>query len=161
VFDMAFKGLITKRKSKGFTFLELVVALGILGILMAAGAKALNSGNISEQYILQKDIDTITTQAIKYAAGRQFTGVTIAKLCLDGYIDGTVCGASANGTGSNPWGGNYTLAVNATNPNRFDVTATKVPTNVGPEMARNYSETARTSQFTTATKTLLMVWGSL
>lgn len=150
-----------RSKSRGFTLIELVITVGILGILMAVAAKAMNTGNVSEQYILQKDIDTMTAAAVKYAGGRQFTGVTVALLCSDGYIDGGPCGAGNNGTSANPWGGDYKLVVNATNPNRFDITATKVPANVGPEMARNYKDSARSSQFTTATKTLLMVFGSI
>jgi prepilin-type N-terminal cleavage/methylation domain-containing protein len=161
VLKMAFKGLRSKGKQAGFTLLELVIVLGVLGILMSVASKAMNNGNLSEQYILQSDIDRITTQAVKFARGRQFTDVSIAKLCQDGYLDGTICGASNNGTAANPWGGNYTLVANSANPNRFDLTITKVPGNVGPEMARNYSQSARTSQFTTATQTLLLVYGSI
>lgn len=149
------------KKSRGFTLIELVITLGVMGILMAVAANAMNKGNISEQYILQKDIDTMTAAAVKYAGGRQFTGVTVALLCTDGYIDGGPCGTGNNGTAANPWGGDYKLVVNATNPNRFDLTATKVPANVGPEMARNYKDAARSSQFTTATKTLLFVFGAI
>lgn len=150
-----------KKAAKGFTIVELVIVIGILGTLMALFSEQLNKGNLTEQVIMQKDLDNIATAAVKYASGRQFTGVTVATLCSDGYINGSPCGASNNGTGANPWGGDYKVVVNATNPNRFDLSATKVPKNVGTEMARNYSGTARSSVFTAATGTLLLVFGTI
>lgn len=149
------------KKSKGFTLIELVIVMGIIAILMAVGSSYMNKGNITEQHIAMKDIEAITTGAVKYAGGRQFTSVTMAVLCADGYVEGTPCGASNNGTAANPWGGDYKVVVNSANSNRFDISLNKVPKNVGPEMARNYKDSSRSSVYTTSTSTVLLVFGSI
>ncbi len=148
------------RKSKGFTILEVLIVVALLGILVAAGSSRLNNSNASESYILQDDISSLSAGAVKWARGRQYTGISVTVLCADGYVEGLVCGAAADGVGGNPWGGDYTIAVNGANANRFDITSTVVPINVGPGTARNYADYARAAQYSAADETLTIVFGS-
>ncbi|QIR16684.1 prepilin-type N-terminal cleavage/methylation domain-containing protein [Shewanella aestuarii] len=145
------------RKQTGFTIMELVVALGVMGILMAIASKAFNDTSMAESHRLQTDIDKIAAQTVKFAAGGVFTGVTMGQLCSQQYLNADVCG-SGDGAGANPWAGNYTVAASGTN--RFQVTVTAVPTNVGPQIAKYYSKTARSVNYASGSTTLTLIFGT-
>tara|TARA_R110002033_G_scaffold135713_4_gene175337 strand:+ start:28340 stop:28807 length:468 start_codon:yes stop_codon:yes gene_type:complete len=145
---------------KGFTLVELVVSLAVLGILMAVAATAYNDTGLAESNRLQSDVDKISKQAVKYASGGTFTGISMALLCADEYLNVDVCGTAGDGTGANPWAGNYTISVATTSPNRFSVKATAVPTNIGPSVAKYYKNTARSVQYTPASKLFELIFGT-
>ncbi|MBO1897643.1 type II secretion system protein [Shewanella sp. BF02_Schw] len=145
---------------KGFTLIELVVTLSILGILMAVAATAYNDTSLAESNRLQSDVDKISKQAVKYASGGVFTGISMALLCADEYLNSDVCGTAGDGTGANPWAGNYTISVATTSPNRFSVKATAVPTNVGTSVAKYYKKTARSVQYTPGSKLFELIFGT-
>ncbi|QIR16683.1 pilus assembly FimT family protein [Shewanella aestuarii] len=147
---------VNKRQA-GFTIMELVVALGVMGILMAIASKAFNDTSMAESHRLQTDIDKIAAQTVKYAAGGVFTGVSINVLCTDKYLNTDVCG-TGDGAGANPWAGNYSVVASGTN--RFLVTVTDVPTNVGPQIAKYYSKTARSVNYVPGTKALTLIFGT-
>jgi prepilin-type N-terminal cleavage/methylation domain-containing protein len=148
------------KKAKGFTMIELVVAIGVLGILYAVASKSLNNTNMTESYRLQTALDRIASETVKYASGKPFTGVSMTVLCADQYLDVDICGASNDGTGTNPWAGNYTVQVSTSSVNRFTIRATAVPTNVGPTTAKYYKDAAKSSQYTSASKQLELIYGT-
>jgi hypothetical protein len=41
-----------------------------------------------------------------------YTGMTIGALCVDGYLNESICGTANNAVGTNPFGGNYTSVPN-------------------------------------------------
>lgn len=53
-----------------------------------------------------------------------FDGVDINKVCLDGELSNNICGTANDGAATNPFGGDWTIAVNSGSKGLFDVTAT-------------------------------------
>ncbi len=58
----------------------------------------------------------------------------MANLVSEGHLP-----AKFSVTGSNPWGGNYTVAVNASDATQVDITLTSVPTNAGADLVRTFN----------------------
>lgn len=152
---------LANSKQKGFTIVELIISIAIIGALSAITLAITNNANITEQRIFEDDTAKIIVQASKWGQGRGYTGLSMSVLCSENYIDSqSICGASNDGTGANPWGGDYVINVNAGSINRFDFKSTNVPTNVGPAVARSQKDYARAAQFTSSSKELLMVFGT-
>lgn len=155
------QGSLANRNQKGFTILELIISIAIIGVLSAIALSATNSANITEQRIFEDDMANIIVQASKWGQGRGYSGVSMSILCSEKYIDSqSICGSSNDGSGANPWGGDYAISVNAGSINRFDFKSTNIPTNVGPAVARSQKDRARAAQYTSSSKELLMVFGT-
>ncbi len=155
------KHKLIRKKQSGFTMIELIIVIGVLGVLSAIALSSSNDANLTEQRAFEDDYSKIIAAANKYGQGRGYTGMTMSVLCSEEYIDSPrICGASKDGTNANPWGGDYIVSVNAGSINRFDFKSTNVPTNVGPAVARTQKDYARAAQYTTSSKEILMVFGT-
>ncbi len=53
-----------------------------------------------------------------------FDTVDITKVCLDGELSKSICGSANDGVSTNPFGGDWAIAVNSGSKGLFDVTAT-------------------------------------
>ena len=109
---------------KGFTLLELVVVMVIITIIasqvIASFKGAADNGRVAAAL---NSIKAIQTAAMSYfnSNGGSCTGISVASLVSGNYLPGTFTGTNAN-----PWGGNYTIAVNANNNTQFNLTMTNI-----------------------------------
>jgi prepilin-type N-terminal cleavage/methylation domain-containing protein len=110
--------------NKGFTLLELIVVMVIITIIasqiIASLKGAADNGRIAAAL---NSVKAIQTAAMSYFNnnGGSCAGISVATLVAGNYLPGTFTGTNAN-----PWGGNYTVAVNANNNTQFNLTMTNI-----------------------------------
>jgi len=109
---------------KAFTLLELIVVMVIITIIasqvIASFKGAADNGRIASAL---NSIKAIQTAAMGYFNnnGGSCTGISVANLVAGNYLPGTFTGTNAN-----PWGGNYSVAVNANNATQFNLSMTNI-----------------------------------
>lgn len=112
--------------SKGFSMLEVLlvmtVIVALIGSIAFAGNGLTNSGNVTQTL---NSLSSIQQALALYRSdnGASCSGVTIASLTASGkYLP-----AGFTGTGTNGFGGDFSIAANGTDSTLCDVTLTKVP----------------------------------
>jgi len=114
----------TLGSKKGFTLLELIVVMVIITIIASAVIASFkgvsDNGRVANAL---NSIKAIQTAAMGYfnSNGGSCTGISIATLVTGKFLPG-----SFSGTGTNPWGGNYTVNVNAADTTKFDLSMTNI-----------------------------------
>lgn len=115
-----------KNKQRGALSAELAMVLGVVVIaLIFMVSQAPNFRyKINETRFLSQAND-IAQETVAWKKARpNFEGVTITKVCQEGSLSKSICGASNDGTATNPFGGNWSITANAGSKGLFDVTAT-------------------------------------
>ena len=80
-----------------------------------------------------------------------FGGISMTLLDSQGYISDRM----GDGTARNPWGGDYTIAVDGGNVTRYIVTATGIQNaDIGAQLAADYATSAVTAVFNGTTLTV-------
>ena len=108
----------------GFTLLELIVVMVIITIIasqvIASFKGASDNGRVAAAL---NSIKAIQTASMGYFNnnGGSCTGISVANLVAGTYLPGTFTGTNAN-----PWGGNYTIAVNSSNSTQFNLSMTNI-----------------------------------
>jgi len=142
-----------RARQRGFTLLEVGLAVVVSMLVIAAAAMAFTTQRAKASvksavegvnYIYQASQDWASTRP-------NFTGVSCAALVAQNLLP-QVLGSC---TGTNPWGGNYTVAVNGSNSARVDITLTNVPTGPGAQMVDKLTPFATaTPSYTSGTFTV-------
>ena len=114
------------RRQKGFTFTEILIVLAIIAgvtvLVLAQAGTAVTSGTVSRA---ASDIRAIVAAAQQYrSTNGGFGGMTLVGLNNLGQLPDNLTGSGAAGIGTNPWGGNYTVAVKGST---FAIGLTSVP----------------------------------
>jgi prepilin-type N-terminal cleavage/methylation domain-containing protein len=114
----------------GFTIIELVIALVIISVILLVvvpmGQAATDNSRVANAIA---SVKAIQTAAVQWANdnGGVYTGITFAK--LSGTGGGSVyLPAQFSATSTNPWQGDYTVAVDPTSAEMVDISLTAVPT---------------------------------
>ena len=145
--ETAKKANFMRNKQRGASTLDVMIAAGfVIGAIVLTVLiypRIVASKNISA---FQVDAATISSAAERWKKARSnYTGVSVPVLCAQNILpkDGTICGSGNNGTNTNPFGGNWTLAA-AANPGLYTVTGT-LPNdpNVIAELADAIAPTTR------------------
>ena len=120
---------------KAFTLIELAIVMVIIGVLVAVLIPTFGMRDKANISRAKGDIQGLHTAALGYvSAGRTtFTGISIATMVAEGHLP-----ANFSGAGSNPWGGDYTVAANATTT-KVDIAATSVPADAGADLVRTFN----------------------
>lgn len=133
-----FKNTQQYKKTKGFTLIELMVVIAIIGAAVALLAPTLLDANIeSNEGELVTDISLIQKGASKWASGDlDFAGLTIQALSQDKYIPTRF----SDGVGTNPFKGNWSIGAGA-DGRSYTITATGLPVEVCRRLARSLDST--------------------
>jgi prepilin-type N-terminal cleavage/methylation domain-containing protein len=136
---------------KGFTIIEMIIALVIISVILLVvvpvGQTAMDNSRISNAVA---SVKAIQTGAVNWANdtnatnGGVYTGITFAKLAA-GYLP-----ASFTATGTNPWNGNYTVAVDAGSATVVDVSLTGVPQSDATKLTNAMTKVANATPTYTA-----------
>ena len=137
---------------KAFTLIELAIVMVIIGILVAVLIPALGMRDKANIAKAKGEIRSLHAGALGYlSAGRTtFTGVDIETMVDDGHLPAQF----GDGTGSNPWGGDYTVAVNATDATKVDIALTLVPENAGADLLLTFNAISEGATYATTTFTV-------
>lgn len=136
-----------RHKQRGASTVDVMIAAGfVIGALVLTiliYPRIVASKNISA---FQVDAATISSAAERWKKARSnYAGVSIPVLCAQNILpkDGTICGSGNDGTNTNSFGGDWTLAA-ASNPGLYTITGT-LPNdpNVIAELADAMAPTTR------------------
>ena len=139
------------KNKKGFSFIEMIAVIIIgailIGSLLMATKSTADSGRVTS---LLKSLMALKTAANSYLLnnGGLCTGVSVGVLQTNKLLP-----AGFSPTGSNPYGGDFSIAVNASTSNQCDVTLTSVPTTAQASLDLAVAKIAEAKSYNAATKT--------
>lgn len=160
-----------KNKQRGALSAELimVVVFVVLGLIFIVSQSPNLLYKINEMRFVAQANEIAQETVLWKKARPNFDGVTIAKVCADGSLSKNICGNSNDGKATNPFGGDWSLAVNTRSKGLFDLTATipdandqKRITSLGNSIANstrgNCSEAAGCTTLATTANSLKMTY---
>lgn len=141
------------KKQKGFTLIELsIVLILIVGLTITMWPQLSQMFGVGDAAKTRTQISEIQNGAVLYKQRNNvFTGISMTVLDNQGYVSDRM----GDGTARNPWGGNYTVAVDAADATRYTVTATGVQNaDIGAQLAADYATSAVSAAFNGTTLTV-------
>lgn len=160
-----------KKKQGGYTIIELAVGVGIVALLIVIAFAALPTVMFKVNSTrLASDVNNIRGEVVAWKGyGRpSYDTIEISTLCsaTRKALPTSICGADGDGASANPFGGNYTIAVNSSNKGRFDITVTGVPADkldiladqLAPQTADSCESATGCSSITATGTTLVMTY---
>lgn len=138
------------RGKRGFTLIELVLVISIVALLIMAVGLTSGVRENAKVHSAAESVKTLRAAAESYIAAGNMTyiGITIDGLKTAGYLPS---GFSASG--SNPWGGNYAVAVNS-DPNKVDISLTAVSASASTRLSALFANSAAQSSYASETWTV-------
>lgn len=135
------------RNENGFTLIELVLVISIVALLLMAIGLTSGVKENARVHAAAESVKTLRTAAESYIAAGNMTyaGISITGLQTAGYLP-----ANFNATGSNPWGGNYSIAVDS-DPNKVDISLTGVSTTAGARLSALFANSASATSYSSNT----------
>ncbi|HAH20144.1 MAG TPA: hypothetical protein DCL49_04475 [Candidatus Omnitrophica bacterium] len=134
----------------GFTLIEIVITIAIIAILLSAigvGSGVMGNAKVNSAAQSVKQLHT-AAQSYIAAGNMTFTGISAAGLVTSKFLPD---GFSA--TASNPWGGDYTVAVNASDSSKVDIALTSVPADAGTRLSALFKNSASATTYVGTTWT--------
>ena len=112
-----------RMRKSGFSLVELLIAITVIGIMAAAVVFA-GGPDKARRVTAIKSIDALYQAGKGYIEPGQLTyaGISVDALKTAGLLPNNFAP-----TASNPWGGDYSVAVDGSDSTRFVVTLTEVP----------------------------------
>lgn len=137
------------RKERGFTLIELVLVIGIIALLIMSVGLTSGIRETAKLHSAAESVKTIRAAAEgRLAAGNMtYTGVSVDVLKTAGLLP-----ANFTAAGSNPWGGDYTVAAN-TDPNKVDISLTAVSEAASTRLSALFSNSAAATSYASETWT--------
>ena len=130
----------TKRNKRGFTLVEIAFVLVIITVLLLVigpAAKGMfENGRVSSA---AQSVETLRNAAAQYLAGGN---VTYASVSVTALKTGNLLPTNFIAAGSNPFGGNYSLAANGTDNTKVDIILTNIPLNAGTKLNAYFANKA-------------------
>ncbi|WP_318441625.1 type II secretion system protein [Photobacterium leiognathi] len=121
--------LKVKNKQKGFTLIELLIVLVVIAILAIVGL--LVKPKVIAQldtYKLNSALDVMVAQAPVWRGGKYtYNDISVKGMCEQQLLPFEVCGATNDGLGANPFGGDYVIKSSRAYGNQhFNIEVTKI-----------------------------------
>lgn len=131
-----------RKGNKGFTLLEIMLVLGIMGVILAILMPAMSMRRSANIQATAQTMNSLQTAACTWLShGRtNYTGITIAQLQNDELVpDGF--------DGSNVYGGVFTVGPDANDASILTITGTVIPTSAGPAIVSILESNARSAVY--------------
>ena len=141
------------KMQKGFTIIELSIVLTlIVGLTITMWPQLSQMFGIGDAAKVRTQVSEIQNGASLYKQRNNvFTGITMTVLDDQGYVSDRM----ADGTARNPWGGNYSISVDAADATRYTVTVSGVQNaDIGSQLAADYATSAVNADFNGTTLTV-------
>jgi hypothetical protein len=126
---MKFMRLNNKHKQKGLTATETTIAMLIGSVVLLGALKAGPNLMFSlDKQELLNETSAISEAVMSWKGTKpNLDGISITELCSSSResLDEGVCGTSADGSESNPFGGDYDISVSS-NKSQWDLTITSI-----------------------------------
>ena len=134
---------------KGFTLIELVLVISIIALLLMAIGLTSGVKENARVHAAAESVKSLRTAAESYIASGNmtYTGITMAGLQTAGYLP-----AAFNATGSNPWGGDYTIAADS-DPDKVDISLTGVNATAAARLSSLFTNSASSTSYASGTWT--------
>ncbi len=132
------------RKQKGATLMDFLLWAAIAAIFLAGVVQLYVSGSAYANRIQTTTAVTAIKAGAESVKTINHTGVNMAKVCdaKRNAVSMKICGTSRDGVGTNPYGGNYTLAADTANLARVKIGITNVDTQYIDALADSLSTLA-------------------
>jgi prepilin-type N-terminal cleavage/methylation domain-containing protein len=143
-----------KNNKKGFSLLELIIVMVVMGTMAIVVVNNTKGSSESGQITsAMQSVSAIQTASMQWFAdnGNAFTGVSVGTL-----VTSKLLGEAFTGTSANPWGGNYSLAVNGADAAKADLTITAVPGTAATKLTTALGKKGLTGAYTAASKTYVI-----
>ena len=142
-------------RQAGYTLVQIMIAVTVVALLSIVSVKeAMDMWNDSKAEDTAREVTIIMTEMTKCAGlkGGSFASCDIDELVRLGYLDAETWG---DGTGVNPYSGDYTAQQVTGNPNRFTVTASGITSDAHcARMVEFFTGRAKAVDCTTGTLTV-------
>lgn len=137
---------MNKPNHKGFTLVELAIGLAVIAVLIlsiAVGSGVLDSARVQSA---GESVRTLRAAAENYIASGNltYTGISIDNLKTSKFLPS---GFSA--TGSNPWNGDFQVAVNASDSTQVDISLTTISQQTADRLDSLFANTASSTSYNT------------
>jgi prepilin-type N-terminal cleavage/methylation domain-containing protein len=137
------------RNKNGFTLIELVLVISIVALLLMAIGLTSGVKENARVHAAAESVKTLRTAAESYiAAGKMtYSGISMTGLQTAGYLP-----AGFSATGSNPWGGDYSIMANS-DPNKVDISLTGVNATASARLSALFVNSASATNYASDTWT--------
>jgi len=138
------------RNRSGFTLIELVLVISIIALLIMAVGVTSGVRENAKVHSAAESVKALRTAAESYIAAGNMTyaSIRISGLQTLGYLP-----AAFSATGSNPWGGNYTIAPNS-DANKVDISLTGVSSSAATRLSTLFANSAAATNYASSTWTI-------
>jgi type II secretory pathway pseudopilin PulG len=132
------------RGRPGLALTDVAIAIGVLAVLMAAVTSSLGAIENGRVNSAERSVETFRGAAINWLSNGRYSyaGISFNELRAENLVP-----PSFVETGSNPWGGDYTIQASGSGNNQFTLTLTNVPDGGGSALARKFSARARAAAY--------------
>lgn len=141
-----------RKRNKGFTLLEIMIVLGIMGVILAILLPAMSMRKSANIQSTAQTINSLYTAACTWLShGRtNYTGITLAQLTAEGLVP-------AGFTGTTVYGGVFTVAP-AADAESVVITASAVPAAAGAAIVNILLSNATTATYAAGTLTAAITY---
>lgn len=137
------------KRNKGFSLMELAIAVGLISILVgvvAAGGGMMNRCRVARE---TEAVDSLRLASQNYLTPPNLTysGINITALKTAGLLPN-----SFDATGSNGFGGDYTVAVNVADSTKVEIALANIPAAAAADLTNAFKAKADTTTYDATSK---------
>ena len=139
-----------RKNNKGFSLVELAIGLAVITVLILAVSMSSGIRDTARQQSAVDSVQALRSASESYLASGKLNYASVSFTELK---NGNFLPANFNASGTNPWGGNFTLGVNSSNNTRVDITLTSVASADNTKLTTFFNNIALNTSYDTTGKT--------